>query len=221
MYSECVKLNQVTVWNQAGKTFFNRLEWSVLQGGRVLVMGNAGSGCKEMFDVIAGYSLPQEGTVNVRGKLAIIREEFPLLEGLSVNEYLYLALEATGEKRGKKDMEAFLKKHGLWERREYSGEHLKIEEQCRLQIAIAEVQKPDVVLMGPCWTHMPVEEIETFWEYVRKRLEERTVSFIGFSDIRSVKPEKIYFGRPDWFSHIYILEHGILTELKRGGCFDK
>ena len=221
MYSECVKLNQVTVRNQAEKTFFNRLDWSVLQGERVLVVGNAGSGCKEVFELIAGYSTPQEGTVEIKGKLAVIREEFPLLEGLSVKDYLYLTLEAVGEKWGEKHMEAYLKKHGLWERREYKGEHLKIQEQCRLQFALTEVQKPDVVLMGQCWKYMPDEQTEQFWEYVSKWLDERTVSFIGLSDIQSVKAEKINFRRADWLSHIYILEHGVLTELKRGGCFEE
>ncbi|MCM1179334.1 MAG: ATP-binding cassette domain-containing protein [Clostridium sp.] len=221
MYSECVQLNQVTVWNPAEKTYFNRLNWSVLQGSRVLVMGNDGSGCKELFDIIAGYSFPQEGTVKVRGKLAVIREGFPLLEGLSVKDYLYLAMETAGKTWGKKDMASFLKEHELWEQREYKGEHLRTGEQCRLQLAMAEVQKPDIILMGACWKYMPDEEREQFWEYVRKRLDTRTVSFISFSDIRYMESEEMYFKRSDWLSQIYKLEHGVLTELKRGECFEK
>ena len=221
MYSECVKLHQVTYWKKGGKTVFNRINWSVLKGERVLVMGNSDSGCKELFHLIAGYRPPQEGTVSVTGRLSVIRESFPLLEGMTLKDYFNLALEASGERWKKKDTENFLKCHGLWEKREYKGENLTIEEQCRLQIAMSEILKADVVIMEPCWKYMSDEDAKRYWSYVKERLDKKAVSFICFSDIRSLNLGDKDFSGLNWFTHIYILESGALTEIRRGGSFEE
>ena len=216
MYTECVRLEGVTSWKKENGFRFNRLNWSMSQGDRILMIENLGSGSKELFDIIVGYQMPQEGKVMINGRLAVIQERFPVLEGLTVKEYMNLAFEGSTKKWGNDIVDSFLKEHELWEKREYTAEYLTLSERCRLQFAMAQALEPNVLIMGSCWKYLRENELEQFWNHVRKQVEETGVSFMSFSEIMFTELDSFRSTWTGWFSHIYALKNGILTEVEMG-----
>lgn len=214
---ETVKLEQVTRWRKTGKSVFNRLNWEVRKGESVLIMGNSSSEKRELFNLLTGQISPQEGRVTIQGKSAVLYEKFPVLEGLLVKDYLKIILKYTNELQKKEAVKKLLQMHGLWEKREYRVENLTLEEEYRLMFAMAEAERPDVILMAQSEQCLSRKEKENLFLHIAGCLDRMQVTFLCFSDVMKIE-DIIGEGKTDkgigerhLFSKIYLLQDGKMS----------
>lgn len=216
---EAVKLEQVTRWKKKGKAIFYRLDWEVRKGESVLIMGNSSSEKRELFKLLTGQISPQEGSVTIHGKKAVLYEKFPVLEGFLVKDYLEFILKYTDEMQKKEVVKKLLQMHGLWEKREYRVENLTLEEEYRLMFAMADAEKTDIIIMAQSEQYLSRKEKDALFLHIAECLYKMQVTFLCFSDVMKmedfVEVEKTDKGvwERHLFSKTYLLQDGKMSEI--------
>lgn len=137
--------------------------WTVLLGGRSLVLGPSGSGKTTLLQLVAGFALPTAGRVRVLGRdLTAMRESerdtfrgrhigfvfqtLHLVRALSVLDNLRLAAFLAGREQRTEELVALLDSVGLASRAAARPWALSQGEAQRVAIARALVNRPRLVL---------------------------------------------------------------------------
>lgn len=203
---KCISMSRMTAMR--GKRFIlNDISWHIKFGKSTMVVGGIGSGRKELFELLAGYDRCYSKRVERRGKHAAVTEDFPFLRGFSVKDYLTMSLGEGEIEDNLVRMKSVLEKYGLWEKREFEAEYLSLEECCYLQLAMADVQCPDVILLEPCWKYLPTMSQNKYLDCIERRIQNEDITFILFTDNRDKKLES-------YFEEVVRIESGVILTIK-------
>ena len=131
--------------------------------GFVFVLGKSGSGKSTLLNVLGGLDSFDEGDLILFGKSAktfsmrdynsyrseyvgFIFQEYNILPHLSVFDNVALALQIQGREPKAEEIDAILKKVGIFELRDRKPSQLSGGQKQRVAIARALVKKPKVIL---------------------------------------------------------------------------
>ncbi len=142
---------------------FDFPDMEIGQGESMLILGRSGIGKTTLLHLLAGLMKPLEGRVLVgkedlaamdsvkldryRGEnISIIFQQNHFIKSLTVWENLKVAQEFGGRKFDKTLAEEYLRKLGIYERRNKYTYHLSEGEKQRVAIVRALINKPKVIL---------------------------------------------------------------------------
>lgn len=179
-----LSMDGITRWYRGEKLVFNRIDLKVYEHEKVCIRGNGGSGKSTLFRLMTGQELPDEGTVERTQAMAVMLEQLPGMEAMNVREYVMLPLQLQGKSCLDDCHEAVeLVKHcGLWEKRYMKTHFLNAYEKCCLQLAMALVLKPRLMVMEHCLKHLTAVEANHFWALAEELLAPLNPAVICFSD---------------------------------------
>lgn len=203
---QCISMSRITV-TKGKRLILNDISWCIPFGKSTMVVGGIGSGRKELFELFAGYDNHNSGRIKKNGKHAVVTEHFPMLRGFSVKDYLTISLAEEIIEDSLIRIKAVLEKYDLWEKREFEVEYLSLEERCYLQLAMADVQCPDVVLLEQCWRYLPMMPQNKFLKCIKQRIQEENITFVLFVDNRDKELE-------NYFEEVVRIEHGVILTIK-------
>lgn len=139
------------------------VDLNVADGESVAVVGASGSGKSTLLMVMAGLEKPTAGTVTIAGedittfseaelarfrlrRLGIVFQSFHLIDTLTAQENVAMALELKGEAAPMQAAAAILDRVGLSHRLNYYPSQLSGGEQQRVAVARAFAPKPRILL---------------------------------------------------------------------------
>lgn len=146
-----------------GRKVVRHVDLCVSRGEIVGLLGANGAGKTTTFNMVAGLLTPDSGWVRLDGEdlgkmplyararrgLGYLPQESTVFRGLSVQENIWVALEAQGVPASKRDAAAteVLQRFGLHALKHSLGSQLSGGERRRLEMARTLVQTPKVVLL--------------------------------------------------------------------------
>lgn len=143
-------------------TILNDINFKVVAGETVSIVGASGSGKSTLLGILAGLDTPSEGRVLLGGvdifsldedgrallrknQLGFVFQSFQLLMHLNALENVMLALELRGDKDAKTKAKAMLEHVGLGSRLQHYPKYLSGGEQQRVALARAFVTEPPLL----------------------------------------------------------------------------
>ena len=148
----------------AGTFALHDLTLEVKKGEFVFLTGSSGAGKTTLLKLLFAAERPNEGQILVLGRniarlresaipalrrrIGVVFQDFKLLNRLTIEENVAVALEVVGTRRGEARARAFrlLKQVGLQHRRYHHPLSLSGGEQQRVAIARALVNEPEILL---------------------------------------------------------------------------
>jgi putative ABC transport system ATP-binding protein len=154
--SSAIRLRGVTKTYRAGQVSVHALatvDLDIEGGELVVILGPSGSGKTTLLNIIGALDSPSEGSVSVGGRelteasrndlfsfrretVSFIFQGFNLFPGLTAEENVQFAIDATG-RRGRTSAASYLERVGLAERASHFPSELSGGEQQRVAIARA------------------------------------------------------------------------------------
>ncbi len=148
---------------EGARRILDGLNWSVVSGDRVALMGKSGSGKSTLLNLLSGIDLPDSGTVLVDGqelskldersrtlfrreRIGFVFQFFNLIPTLTVAENVRLPLELNSAENAEQKVMELLDRVGLQDRAETYPDKLSGGEQQRVAVARALVHRPALVL---------------------------------------------------------------------------
>lgn len=165
------------------------VDLSVEPGERRAIIGPNGAGKTTLFNVITGVSKPESGAICVFGKnvtglspyrrarlgLARTFQRNNLFFSLTLLDNINLASYIN---RFKLKPEEFLKDWGLWDKRGVKVKELSYGEQRQVELLLALVQSPKLILLDEPTAGMSHTESQIITEMIKKLPKEVTVLII-------------------------------------------
>jgi ABC-type uncharacterized transport system ATPase subunit len=166
------------------------LDLTVNAGELRCLIGPNGAGKSTFFKMLSGATRPSAGTVRFRGRditgwdafrvarlgMSIKFQVASVLEELSVLENLHLAAEFKfGAREGRRRAQEMLEVVGLTERAAHPATWLSHGEKQWLEIGMASVGAPTLILLDEPTAGMTPEEVKTTVRLLRKLNETATV----------------------------------------------
>lgn len=144
-------------------TILNTINFEIIHGEAVAIIGASGSGKSTLLGLLAGLDNPTSGNVHVAGinistlnedaraalrskLIGFVFQSFQLLPALNALENVMLPLELTGAKDVKAKATEILGRVGLEKRLTHYPKQLSGGEQQRVALARAFVTKPNILL---------------------------------------------------------------------------
>ncbi len=183
-----------------------RVDYSLREHEVAGLIGSNGAGKTTFFNLLTGYFRPDEGEILYRGseitrlapraRVALgIARTFQLtstFDNLSVTDNLVLAfvraharsslgalvLRSCGRYRGEARVQAALETFDLARSRERLVMHLSLGEKRRLEIAMALIGEPELVLLDEPLAGLSESEARAVLEVLAKRLGRQTVLIV-------------------------------------------
>ncbi|WMS88459.1 ABC transporter ATP-binding protein [Pleionea litopenaei] len=145
-----------------GLTILNNINFSVVAGESLAIVGASGSGKSTLLSLMAGLDSPSDGSVEIDGNnltsmdedqraefrarnVGFIFQSFHLLTTLTALENVALPLELKGEKKAIDQAKALLEQVGLGDRLEHYPNQMSGGEQQRVAIARAFAAQPKIL----------------------------------------------------------------------------
>lgn len=180
-------LDHVTCWHKYGKLSADRVCLTVAEAESVLVYGQSQDELSDLFKAVAGVVSPNEGTVSISGKKAVILEDFPYLEAMTVMDYMLLPAQLTGVPvvSARRRASQVLMDSPLIDKRSVRIDYLSYYERCLLCLSMSFMTGAEVLIMGDCMRVLNESEESSFWQYARAFIDKYGVTLLCFS------------GRPD------------------------
>jgi putative ABC transport system ATP-binding protein len=149
--------------NQGQLSILRDIDFSVMAGETVAILGASGSGKSTLLSIMAGLDTPSVGHVELAGKnifsmteddraawrgqtLGFVFQNFQLMGHLTALENVMLPLELAGTKDASQQAKDILKQVGLSERMNHFPKVLSGGEQQRVALARAFVVQPQLLL---------------------------------------------------------------------------
>ncbi len=175
------------------------------------IYGNSGSGKTIFLQLILGFSVPNNGSVSVDGK--VLHKDMPFIEniGYSIGEMeliphcdCYENLKQLGivhRKITDEEIEQTLNRVGL-------SSSLKVQDYTqdmkqRLKLAQAISQQPDIILLDEPTIGLKPEGRKRFWNIVQQEKERGAIVIIAMRE-----PEELR----QYCDEVYALHEGILQQ---------
>ncbi|WP_375539994.1 ABC transporter ATP-binding protein [Rugamonas brunnea] len=144
-------------------TILHAIDFTVLPGETVAIVGASGSGKSTLLGLLAGLDLPSEGTVELQQtdifaldedgraqfrqrQVGFVFQSFQLLAHLTALENVMLPLELRGDRQARAKAERMLERVGLAARLGHYPRYLSGGEQQRVALARAFVCEPPLLL---------------------------------------------------------------------------
>lgn len=176
-----IKLEKVTKKFSNGTVALREISFKVDKGGFLSVVGPSGSGKTTLLRLLRRELLPSKGkiffrdwdltklsevkVVDLKRKVAVIFQDYKLLEEKTVFENVAIALEVMSVRSQEIEerVEEVLKEVGLWEKRGLFPLQLSGGETQRTAVARAMVASPEVILADE-----PTADLDpaTTWEVI-------------------------------------------------------
>ena len=140
------------------------IDFEIRKGEYVAIMGQSGAGKSTLLNILACLDVPTSGQyffcgnnintlsdsmlADIRNqRIGFVFQNFNLLPKLNIfaNVELPLIYSNTARKKRKRDVEAVLKRFGLWERRSHKPNEISGGQKQRVAIARALVKKPAII----------------------------------------------------------------------------
>ena len=145
-----------------GLTILNNINFSVVAGESLAIVGASGSGKSTLLSLMAGLDSPSDGSVEIDGNnltsmdedqraefrarnVGFIFQSFHLLTTLTALENVALPLELKGEKKAIDQAKELLEQVGLGDRLEHYPNQMSGGEQQRVAIARAFAAQPKIL----------------------------------------------------------------------------
>jgi len=172
-----------------GLTVLKDVCFTLEQGERKAIIGPNGAGKTTLFNIISGILKPDSGEIyllgqNVtrlatylRARLGLARtfQRNTLFNSLSIEANIELALRH--DRSGSKTMD-ILKSWGLWEKRKVLVKELSYGEQRQIEILLALVQSPKIIILDEPTAGMSPMETEMITQMIKSLSREITVLII-------------------------------------------
>jgi len=172
-----------------GLTVLKDVSFTLEQGERRAIIGPNGAGKTTLFNIISGIIMPDSGEIyllgqNVtrlstylRSRLGLARtfQRNTLFNSLSIKDNIELALHTTRSNSNIKDI---LKSWGLWDKRKVVVKELSYGEQRQIEILLALVQSPKIIILDEPTAGMSPMETKTITEMIKSLSREITVLII-------------------------------------------
>lgn len=204
-------LDGVTCWHRYGKISADRVCLTVTEGEQILVYGQNPDELSDLFKAVAGVVPPEEGTVRIFGKSAVVLEDFPYLEAMTVMDYMLLPAQLAGIR----DVSAYrrasqvLMDSPLRDKKSVRIDFLSNYERCLLWLSMSFMTGPQVLIMGDCTRGLDENEESSFWHYVRAYINKYAITLLCFSG-RLDKPYPFHRKYELKNSKLILLPHGII-----------
>jgi ABC-type multidrug transport system ATPase subunit len=140
--------------------------------GRVAVLGLSGAGKSTLLNLLAGFQLPERGTIRGPAKPAWVPQDHGLWLKHSVLDHLRLAGATADEAR------QLLTDFDLQDRAPFRAEVLSIGEGARLAVARALAQKAPVLVMDEPLAHVDSARAAKYWGAIRARVAATGASLV-------------------------------------------
>lgn len=141
----------------------HEIEFSVMAGETVAIVGASGSGKSTLLGIIAGLDMPTAGTVRLAGQdifaldedaravfraghVGFVFQNFQLMSNLTALENVMLPLELAGQAQARRKAQEMLERVGLGQRLAHYPRVLSGGEQQRVALARAFVVEPQILL---------------------------------------------------------------------------
>jgi putative ABC transport system ATP-binding protein len=143
-------------------TILNDINFSVVSGSSVAILGASGSGKTTLLGLLAGLDMPSSGHVEIAGQdlsaldedgrallrarsVGFVFQNFQLIQGMTALENVMLPLELAGESTAEQSAEELLLRVGLEQRGHHYPQQLSGGEQQRCAIARAFASRPHLL----------------------------------------------------------------------------
>lgn len=206
-----LQMEGVTRWHRGGRTTLARQSLGLGQQERLCIYGRLENGIMDMYRMLVGLDQPDEGAIQIDGRMAAVPKEFPYMYDLRVMDYMQLPLLAEGCPGSQAMMTArsILKESDLWSRRAVGAQFLNGFERCLLMLLMAFTIKPDILIMGPCTGALNAEEEHVFWKVAGQYMDRWGMAMLFLTDTYRV---------PYDFDRYCELKDGIITDQNCLNC---
>jgi ABC-type multidrug transport system ATPase subunit len=152
-------------------------------GEIVGIEGENGTGKSTLLNILAGLLLPDKGMVTIDGCFGFCPQEPQVFETLTVSEnlrYFAGAYGLTPENKWQKEAAALLEKFNF-----RAFEHMQVAKlsggtRQKLNLAIALLHKPDLLILDEPYAAFDWETYLHFWDYIREvRTHNRSVLMVS------------------------------------------
>lgn len=207
-----LQMEGVTRWHRGGRTTLARQSLGLGLQERLCIYGRLENGITDMYRMLVGLDQPDEGAIQIDGRIAAVPKEFPYLYDLRVMDYMQLPMLVSG-RPGAEAMIAsrsILKESDLWSRRAVRAQFLSGFERCLLMLLMTFSIKPDILIMGPCTGALNSEEEHDFWKVAGQYMDRWGTAMLFLTDTYRV---------PYNFDRYYELKDGIITVQTCLNCY--
>ena len=171
------------------------IDFSVMAGESVAILGASGSGKSTLLSIMAGLDTPTEGQVSLAGQpifdmtedqraawrgqmLGFVFQNFQLMGHLTALENVMLPLELAGAKNASQLAKEILSQVGLAERLKHFPKVLSGGEQQRVAVARALINNPSIILADEPSGNLDTESAENLHNLFFKLRDEFGQTFI-------------------------------------------
>jgi ABC-2 type transport system ATP-binding protein len=150
-------------------TVLDRVDLDVRRGEAVALTGENGSGKSTLLRICARVLAPDAGQVHVRGKVGFCRQDPALYDLLTADEHLVLFGAAAGQSR----TEALHKGHDILDSLGFHAQQNTVVRDLsggtrqKLNLALALLAEPDVVLLDEPYQGFDHGTYTNFWDLVQ------------------------------------------------------
>jgi len=185
---KALEINKVSK-NYGGLMVLKDVCFTLEQGERRAIIGPNGAGKTTLFNIISGIIKPDSGEIYLSGhnvtrlstylraRLGLARtfQRNTLFNSLSIEDNIKLALRK--EQSNSKIID-ILKSWGLWDKRKFLVKELSYGEQRQIEILLALVQSPQIIILDEPTAGMSPTETEMITEMIKSLSRKITVLII-------------------------------------------
>ncbi len=169
--------------------------FDLLAGEQVALLGPSGGGKTTLLNVIAGITLPDDGSVTVDGtdivrlpeaardrfralKIGFVFQTFNLLAAFTALENVLLGMSFSGRRADRKRAQELLGQVGLGHRLHHRPTMLSVGEQQRVAVARALANSPTLLLADEPTANVDPANQSTILNLIRTACREHQVSLL-------------------------------------------
>src|SRR5215212_566366 len=161
-------------WHRRRVEVLRGASLAVRPGELIGLVGENGSGKSTLMQVIVGLLARDEGTLWVPGRLGYCPQQPLLWDKLTVGEHFELFAQAydLGAERARHSRDALLGELGFAKYLDYRVEALSGGTRQKLNLALALLHEPQLLLLDEPYTGFDWETYLRFWEMAERRRAE-------------------------------------------------
>ena len=169
--------------------------YALAEGEQVALVGPSGGGKTTLLNVISGITLPDAGSVTLRGteitrlsegrrdrfraqRIGFVFQTFNLLSAFTALENVLLGMSFSGRKADRPRAKQLLEQVGLGHRLDHKPTRLSVGEQQRVAIARALANRPSLLLADEPTANVDPANQQSVLDLIRTACREGNVSLL-------------------------------------------
>lgn len=177
-------MEEIVVLKNIGKYFkkkkvLDKISFDVKKGEIFGVLGPDGSGKTTLLEIISGILKPDEGKIEIKGKISFVSSQFNLYPDLKLKENLEFIREIykIEKKEFLKRKENLLKITGLKEFEDVLAGNLSGGMKRKLLLIAGILPEPDIIVIDEITTGVDPLSRREIWEFIKNFKKEKTIIF--------------------------------------------